>query len=162
MSWPRESGNRIREDRGAQLVEFILILPILLILVFGIINFGFVFGQKLSLNQAVREGARKAVVSSTATQPDVEGFVRAATGGLIPTAAPMTVTTAIQTKTGSPPTFQPDFDRAGTCLTYTDTEGLGGQLRVQAQYQATWLLPPFLPISAPNLTSEAVFRCEVI
>jgi Flp pilus assembly protein TadG len=145
------------------MVEFVLILPILLILVFGIINFGFVFGQKLSLNQAVREGARKAVVSSTATQSDVAGFVRAATGGLIANPDPnVAVTTAIQTKSGSPPAFQPAFNRAGTCLTYTDAEGLGGQMRVRAQYQASWLLPPFLPISAPNLTSEAVFRCEVI
>ena len=50
-------------DRGAAMVEFALVLPILLLLTLGIINFGYLFGQQLSLNQAVREGARAAVVA---------------------------------------------------------------------------------------------------
>lgn len=160
----RRATQLARGESGAQVVEFVLIVPVLLILVLGIINFGWVFGQKLSLNQAVREGARKAVVDSSASQPTVAGYVQGATGGLIsnPTTS-ITVATAIQTKTASsPPTFGTPWRSALTCADYTTTEGLGGQLRVTATYQASWLLPTFIPLTAPNLKSEAVYRCEVI
>ena len=45
-------------QRGAVAVETVLVLPILLLLVFGIIEFGFVFNAQMSLTQAVREGVR--------------------------------------------------------------------------------------------------------
>ncbi|MGN6575622.1 MAG: TadE/TadG family type IV pilus assembly protein [Nocardioides sp.] len=45
-------------ERGAVAVEFALVLPILVMLLFGIIEFGFVLAQKAALSSAVREGAR--------------------------------------------------------------------------------------------------------
>ena len=48
---------RGHED-GANAVEFALVLPILLILVFGIITGGVLYNQQLALTQAAREGAR--------------------------------------------------------------------------------------------------------
>jgi Flp pilus assembly protein TadG len=39
-------------------VELALVLPILLVLVFGIIDFGRAYNAKISLTQAAREGAR--------------------------------------------------------------------------------------------------------
>jgi Flp pilus assembly protein TadG len=50
-------------DSGASAVEFALVVPILLLLVFGIIDYGFVFSQQSTLNNGVREGARRAVVA---------------------------------------------------------------------------------------------------
>lgn len=50
-------------DRGAVAVEFALVVPLLLLIVFGIVNFGIVFSQQLTLNNALREGARKAVIN---------------------------------------------------------------------------------------------------
>lgn len=166
-------GTVAREDRGAQAVEFALILPVLLIIVMGIINFGYAFSQKLALNQAVREGARKAVVSKTAVQADVVTFVRDSTGGLIDDTSLVIVTTKIQSG-GPAPAFGAFTDSADdpgdtgdgntpTCRNYTDAQGMGGQLKVIATYQSTWLVPtPFWDIAAPNFTTEAVFRCEVI
>lgn len=52
----------VADDRGASAVEFALVAPLLFVLVFGIVDFGVVFGQTLSLNNAARDAARFAVV----------------------------------------------------------------------------------------------------
>ena len=49
---------RYGRERGAVLVEFALILPVLMCLVFGIVTGGSALGTKNSLQNAVREGAR--------------------------------------------------------------------------------------------------------
>ncbi len=50
--------DRQRGDRGAVAVEAALITPILILLVFGIIEFGLVFKDQLGLTSSVRAGAR--------------------------------------------------------------------------------------------------------
>lgn len=52
----------IREEEGAAALEFALITPVLLLLVMGIIEFGFAFQAQLALTHAAREGARLATV----------------------------------------------------------------------------------------------------
>jgi Flp pilus assembly protein TadG len=47
-----------RDDRGAAAVELALILPILLIIVFGIIDFGRIVNTEITLSEASREAAR--------------------------------------------------------------------------------------------------------
>lgn len=47
------------DQRGASAVEFAIILPILLTLLLGIVEFGYLFNQQISLTQAAREGARE-------------------------------------------------------------------------------------------------------
>lgn len=54
-----------RHERGQAVLELALILPILLLLLFGIIEFGIIFHDNLVLNQAAREGARLGVVGGT-------------------------------------------------------------------------------------------------
>lgn len=49
---------RLRSHEGANAVEFALILPILVILVFGIFTIGMAYNTKLVANHAVRDGAR--------------------------------------------------------------------------------------------------------
>ena len=56
---------RIRGQRGAVAVEFALILPALLLIVVGTIEFGRVYSQFQVYNGAAREGARCAAVQST-------------------------------------------------------------------------------------------------
>lgn len=45
-------------DRGAAAVEFALVLPLLLLIVFGIIDFGRAYNMQISLSQGAREGVR--------------------------------------------------------------------------------------------------------
>jgi len=52
-----------RAERGSQLLEFSLALPILLLLAMGILDFGSTFALKAKLTNAAREGAR--IVVST-------------------------------------------------------------------------------------------------
>ncbi|MDT9593874.1 TadE/TadG family type IV pilus assembly protein [Nocardioides zeae] len=56
-----------REQEGAAAVEFALVLPLLLLLVFGIISYGFMLSFRGSLSQAAAEGARAAAVSVNAS-----------------------------------------------------------------------------------------------
>lgn len=62
-----------RED-GQAMVEFALILPIFLLILCGIIDFGWLFYNQLSLNNACREGARYAVVH-TAENADTQAII---------------------------------------------------------------------------------------
>src|SRR5690348_9322889 len=57
-----------REERGALVVEFAMIVPILFFIVFGIVDFGRAYFTMNSLATAVREGARYGAVLET---PDV-------------------------------------------------------------------------------------------
>jgi len=57
----------IMSERGNAMVEFAIILPLLLIVVFGIIDFGRALYTANNLTAAVREGAR---LASTQISPD--------------------------------------------------------------------------------------------
>lgn len=58
---------RARNDRGTTIVEFALVLPIFLLLVFGIFDFGRYFFVDHTLQYATREGMRLALVGRTLT-----------------------------------------------------------------------------------------------
>jgi len=54
---------RMQEERGQTTTEFAIVLPILCLLLFGVIQFGILFNNYVTLTDAVRAGARKAAVS---------------------------------------------------------------------------------------------------
>jgi len=84
-------------DRGAAAVEFALCLPILLLLVFGIIDFGRALNAQLTLTQAAREGVRLAALGysngavaarAQAAAPELSGVTVAVTAACAPGAGP--------------------------------------------------------------------------
>lgn len=77
MNLRRRSGSA---DRGAAAVEFALLLPLLLLLVLGIVDFGRMLNAQQTLTQAAREGARLVALG----QPNVTGRTQAAATGLSP------------------------------------------------------------------------------
>ena len=91
-------GKRIREERGQSMTELTLVLPVLLMILFAIVQLGIVFNRYVALTDAVRAGARTAAVSRLAPSPvpDTIARVKAASGGLDPLKVNVTV---------SPPVF---------------------------------------------------------
>jgi Flp pilus assembly protein TadG len=65
---------RPRDESGAAAVEFALVLLPLLLVVFGIVNFGLAYHQQIQLSGAAREGARTMAVKNNAdaVRPAVE------------------------------------------------------------------------------------------
>lgn len=65
-------------QRSQSLVEFAIVAPVLLLLLFGIVDFGRVIYIYATLNQAVNEGARAAIKDSALlpTNSDVENAVK--------------------------------------------------------------------------------------
>ena len=55
---------RARGERGAALVEMAIILPIFVVLVFGLLEFGITYNSYISLRQGTREAARQGAVGN--------------------------------------------------------------------------------------------------
>jgi Flp pilus assembly protein TadG len=53
---------RRRREAGVSAVEFALVLPLLLVILFGVIDFGFMLYDKAMITNAAREGARAGIV----------------------------------------------------------------------------------------------------
>ena len=80
----RRASMRQARDRGAAAVEFALLFPLLMLIVFGIIDFGRALNAQITLTQAAREGARLDALGES----DVSAETQAAATGL----SPVTVT----------------------------------------------------------------------
>ena len=65
---------RLACDKGAELIEFALVFPLLLLTLLGIMDFGLLFQRYQTVTNAAREGARIAVLPDYA-QADVEARV---------------------------------------------------------------------------------------
>lgn len=59
---------RLRNQKGQALVEFAVVLPVLLLLVMGIAQFGMLLSSYLTLENAAREAARAGIIGSTDTE----------------------------------------------------------------------------------------------
>jgi len=83
-----------RSERGAELIEMAVVLPLLLLVLFGIIEFGFMFQRFLVLTNAANEGARVAILPTYgAGDAEARAIAYAQQGGL-PTGTVTAVMTA--------------------------------------------------------------------
>jgi Flp pilus assembly protein TadG len=107
-------------DQAAQLVEFALVLPMLLLVVLGIAEFGFIFQRYEVVTNAAREGARMAVLPGY-TNADVIARVRVyVTQGRVPTTAtnPNIAITNVSIPVGA---GLPPINAKRVVVTYTHT-----------------------------------------
>ncbi len=66
------------QERGAVAVEMAILLPLLLLILIGILEFGRVLNVQVSLTEAAREGARYAAIHHSDPGLDVQGTALAA------------------------------------------------------------------------------------
>lgn len=130
--WRARSGP---DERGNALAEFALVLPLLMMLVFGMIEMGFALSAAQSIEAAAREGGRLASLQSTTTAEVVDRVDQALVG--VPLQSGPVVSVAPGGCAG----------REGQPVTVTVT---GWQQ----------LSIPFVVDRQVELSSEAVFRCE--
>lgn len=84
---------RLRDERGAELIEFAVALPLLLFVVLGVVDFGFMFQRYLVLTNAAMEGARVAMLPGYSTaDAQARASAYAAAGG-VPGAVTVTAST---------------------------------------------------------------------
>lgn len=81
--------NYLRRQQGQDIVEYALVLPLLILLLFGIVEFGFLFLTYNTVANAAREGARAGVIPST-SDAEIEAAARNLATGLDP--AELTIT----------------------------------------------------------------------
>lgn len=71
---PRTPTRRGLKERGAVLVEAAIVLPLLLLLLFGMIEFGVALNDYQSIRQGARDSARSAVVAEYSSAPSSCGI----------------------------------------------------------------------------------------
>jgi Flp pilus assembly protein TadG len=82
-----------KDESGQAMTEFAVVLPLLVVLLFGIVQFGIIFNNYVTLTDAVRAGARVAAVSREAGNPTsaATDAVRSSAPGLDTGRLPITV-----------------------------------------------------------------------
>jgi Flp pilus assembly protein TadG len=108
-------------------VEFTMVLPLLLMLFFGIIEFGLYFYTRVSLRHVVRESARYAITGNVLTDS---------------TGAPMSRAKSVEYMIlhGAPAV---ELTPANITMTPADGGGPGQVVRIDVSYAYTAKLPPF-------------------
>jgi hypothetical protein len=137
----RRFHNRKR-TRGMAMVEMVFVLPLLLLLVFAIAQFGLMFSRWLTLSNAVREGARAGVAwrGLNCNKATVEGDVQTVAGSYA--------------RAGGVPLADNAFTVTGAC------DGPGSQLDVTASYDFK-LNIPFADLGTIPISYKASMRNEL-
>jgi Flp pilus assembly protein TadG len=134
---------RRRTERGAAALEFALVLPILLVLVFGLIQYGLYFWAYQGGADAARQAARTSAVGSLATCDELSTNIDDAIGNLATDTPEITRT------------YEPGESNAGT-----DVQA-GDFVTVSVSYRTIDLHFPFVPfINNGEVTQTAEARVE--
>ncbi|HLF99668.1 MAG TPA: TadE family protein [Acidimicrobiia bacterium] len=109
-------------------VEFALVLPVLVLLLFGIIEFGRGYNAQISLQGAVREGARALAIGNGDPVAAVESAAPSLSGIAVTTSgAPCAAGTTASVTASYPFTYNvPLFGTATKTLTATGVMRCGG------------------------------------
>jgi Flp pilus assembly protein TadG len=100
----RRASSRKRSDRGTAAVEFALMVPVLLLIVFGIIDFGRALNAQISLTGAAREGVRLAALG------DSNAVIEARVAAAAPSLSGVTTTVVASCPAGAGPAEDAQVD----------------------------------------------------
>jgi Flp pilus assembly protein TadG len=135
MNRPPSSGRKT-SDRGTAAVEFVLVLPVLLLIVFGIIDFGRALNAQISLTGAAREGVRLAALG----YPDAA--IQARVAAAAPSLSGVTATVVASCPPGAGPAADAQVDVSyqfsfitpiGAIAGFFGGSGLGAPIGLTAQ-----------------------------
>jgi Flp pilus assembly protein TadG len=130
MQHGRDQKRRRRDQRGAAALEFALIVPILVMVVFGIVDFGYAINRDTLVNNAAREGAREG--SLNPVQASIISVVRQNLSQVEPvgtTPSKITVTVTCRKPDDSP------------CTNFATDAVSGGTVIVTVALQHSWITP---------------------
>ena len=153
-----ERKEKYRIQSGAAAVEFAVILPLLVVIVFGIIEFSILFYDKAMVTNASREGARVGIVFTVDTWADTETTIRNAVDKYLKD----NLGNLFLISLGDPiSTVNTTITRAVDPL--TGNYSPGGTLMVSVTYTYTFMVIPNFIASIINpitLTAQTVMRFE--
>ncbi len=145
---------RLSGESGVSAIEFAILLPFLVLLTFGIIEFGILLYNQQVITNASREGARHGIkydynTKSYSQWTSIEDTVKAYIYPQFPNTSPsrlITLSSAPVTITVTPGT--------GTCTSF------GNELEVDVSFQYSFLLLDNFGFSNPVLTARTSMNCE--
>lgn len=130
-----------RKERGAAMVEFALVVPLLVLLVMGVVDFGRAYHVQTSVSNAAREGVRVMALTNDATRARTAAINAASI--LSPALTPSQI--AFSSSAG------------------TSTCGTGLQMTTTVTYSTTYITPLPGMIGAGKtitLTGKGTMRCN--
>ncbi|MDE2517176.1 MAG: pilus assembly protein [Rhodospirillales bacterium] len=148
----------IRARRGVAALEFALVMPVLLIMLGGVVDFGLVMLARSQLASAVTQGAEYAMATGSSVSPS---SIRT----MVQSASPLAGVTA---------TVTPSSGAACYCVTGTplalsshictsacpDGSSPGVYLTIKAQYTYQPILPFYSALAATTLSEQAQVRLQ--
>jgi Flp pilus assembly protein TadG len=177
---PSRSGQRCgrrllrgtRDQRGQSLVEFALVLTPLMLILLGIIQFGFIFNTYVTLTNATREAAREGSIyvydrTLTKTQNDLVRNERIRTSllasmNLLGKSAPQFANSSSWTVSGS------TYMTGDLTVTYTIPSGIidseprtGQRITVAARYHQDLIIPFIAELLPQDAGGRLVLTGEV-
>ena len=131
----QDAAKRRRRERGSAAVEFALVMPLLLIMVLGIIEFGRAYNIQTTLSAAAREGVRTMALQNS--EPAARTSTKSAAAPAVSLSDGQISVSAACPAAGSNPS---------------------ATVRVTVTYPLTFITDFFGP--APTLTGTGVMRCN--
>lgn len=136
------------DERGATLVEFALVTPVLILVLVACFDFARALNAYVTVANAAREGARFAALSDGATSTTVHDYLATRVAPLDPSAMTVTLTPPSRTD----PSWSPDAP-APTSFTVDVT---------YRWHAATWLIGSFLGASSGSATFGSSSSTEAV
>jgi Flp pilus assembly protein TadG len=137
--------NRIhREEAGVAVVEFALVLPILIVLLFGLLDFGKAFNYWIDETHLANEGARWAVVNKNPGPGTLQEYIRdQANTEELRTGGTSSVPDALQ-----------------VCISFPQGEVVGAPVEVTVATNYNWLSFLGLSVTSTSITGRSTMRLE--
>lgn len=133
----------VRDEGGSSAVEFALIAPLLFLLVFGIIQYGYYFYAMQAGTAAVGDATRRLAVGDCQSSSELKNLIKDKLGAASTTAASTITTAVVYTRDGGTVDVAP-----GT---------IGGSVELTATYATLNLHFPFVPLPSDGSVTRTVF-----